>query len=70
LANVSPAVQVRLVDPSGAVAAQQEIVAGFITPGTTALLGSPSSDALVVSWGGYGQLGPELRLARLACALP
>jgi hypothetical protein len=68
--DVSPSVQMRLIDPSGAVAVEQDILVDGIAPGRTALLGSPSGKALIVAWTGHGAVAPQVQLGRFACSLP
>ena len=68
--DVSPSVQVRVVDPQGNITAQASLIVSSIAPGRTAVLGSPSEKALLLAWARFSQVGPEIQLARLACALP
>jgi hypothetical protein len=59
-----------VVSTPGNVEAKAAMNLGQQPVGRTALLGSPSGKALLVSWGEQEATGSQLRLARLACNLP
>ncbi len=60
---------VSVFDGSGVVA-EADIPRGELATGRTALLGSPSGDALLVSWVEGVFSSREVLVARLACSLP
>lgn len=65
----SSLVHVSVLDTSGVVA-EADIALAKQATGRTALLGSPSGSALLVSWIEEIFSSRELRLARLGCSLP
>lgn len=63
-------VRISVLSTAGNLDADVAINLDSPATGRTAILGSPSSSALLVSWAEEVSPGPQLRLARLACSLP
>lgn len=66
-ADASPQVRINVITSLGTAIADVTIPLGPPSVGRTAILDSPSSDGLLVSWVQQGATGSQLQLARLAC---
>ncbi|MEP7119965.1 MAG: hypothetical protein ABJE95_03600 [Byssovorax sp.] len=69
-ADAPSQIRINLLSTFGNLDADLSINLGPSAMGRTALLGSPSNKGLLVAWSEEALLGPQIRMARLACSLP